>query len=78
MNLTTANSNAASIKGALNSLFYAGGFFGCIFNSWYIDRFGRKASIGTACIIMIVSSALCAGSVNVTMFIIFRFFTGWR
>jgi len=61
----------------MNSLFYAGGFFGAIFNSWFIDRFGRKWSIGTACVLMIVSSALCAGSAHVAMFIVFRFFTGW-
>jgi MFS family permease len=78
MNLTAANPNAAHIEGAMNSLFYAGGFFGALFNSWFIDRFGRKMSIATACTIMIISSALCAGSVHVAMFIVFRFCTGWR
>jgi MFS family permease len=34
-------------------------------------------SIGAACTLMIISAALCAGSVHVAMFIVFRFFTGW-
>ena len=77
MNLTEENPKTPGIEGAMNSLFYAGGFFGALFNSWYADRFGRKGSIMTACIVMILSAALCAGSVNVAMFIVFRFFTGW-
>ncbi|OCK78500.1 MFS transporter, partial [Lepidopterella palustris CBS 459.81] len=77
MNLTQTNPNTAHIEGAMNSLFYAGGFFGSVFNAWYADRFGRKTSIATACVIMIASAALCAGSVHVAMFIVFRFCTGW-
>ncbi|KAF2802333.1 general substrate transporter [Mytilinidion resinicola] len=77
MNLTTTNPNTAKITGAMNSLFYAGGFFGSVFNAWYADRFGRKTSIMTACVIMVIAAALCAGSVHVAMFIVFRFCTGW-
>jgi len=77
MNLTESNPHTAQIEGAMNSLFYAGGFFGSIFNSWYADRFGRRTAIATACVIMIISAALCAGSVDVAMFIVFRFCTGW-
>ena len=77
MNLTDSTPNTAKIEGAMNSLFYAGGFFGAIFNSFYADRFGRKASVCTACAIMIISAALCAGAVDIAMFIVFRFFTGW-
>lgn len=78
MNLTTTNPHTATIRGAMNSLFYAGGFFGAVFNSWCADRFGRKKALATGATIMIISSALCAGSVTVSMFIVFRFFTGWR
>ena len=67
-----------SILGACVSLFYAGGFFGALFNSWCADALGRKLSIAIACGIMVVSTALCAGSVHIAMFIVFRFFTGWR
>ncbi|KAL6248112.1 hypothetical protein RBB50_004366 [Rhinocladiella similis] len=77
MNIGEDRHNASSIIGAMNALFYAGGFFGSVFNSWYVDRFGRKSSIITSCLLMIVSAALCSGSVDITMFIVFRFFTGW-
>jgi MFS family permease len=70
--------NAPATTGTMSSMFYVGGFFGALFNSWYVDRVGRKASIGTACIIMLISCALCAGSVHAAMFIVFRFTTGWR
>lgn len=72
------NPNKSSIIGAMNSLFYVGGFFGTIFNAWFADFAGRRATIVTACLIMVVSGALVAGSVGVEMFIVFRFFTGWR
>lgn len=62
---------------AQNSLFYAGGLFGALFNSWFADRFGRKTAIMGGCIVSIIANALCAGSVHVAMFIVFRFFAGW-
>lgn len=61
----------------MNSLFYAGGFFGSIFTAWFADRFGRKTSIALGSLIVLLSCALCAGSVDVAMFIVFRFCTGW-
>jgi len=70
--------NAAALIGAMNALFYAGGFFGCIFTAWFADYAGRIRTIALACIIQIVACALCAGSVNIGMFIAFRFVTGWR
>jgi sugar porter (SP) family MFS transporter len=73
----TDNPHEASIIGAMNSLFYVGGFFGTIYNSWSADRFGRRNTIITACFIQIIAAALVAGSVDVAMFIVFRFFTGW-
>lgn len=77
MNLTEDNPNTPHIEGAMNSLFYAGGFVGSVFNSWFSDRYGRKTSIMIGCVILLVSCALCAGSVNPAMFIVFRFCTGW-
>lgn len=70
--------NASGLEGAMNALFYAGGFFGALFTSWFADYAGRLRTIGLACIIQVIAAALCAGSVNVGMFIAFRFFTGWR
>jgi sugar porter (SP) family MFS transporter len=71
------NPHQASIIGAMNSLYYAGGFFGAVFNSWFADFAGRRAAIMVACLVMVIAGALVAGSVNVEMFIVFRFFTGW-
>ena len=71
------NPNAEALVGACVALFFAGGFFGAA-TTWYIaDRFGRKIAIATGCIIVLIAGALTAGAVNITMFIIFRFFTGW-
>jgi MFS family permease len=72
------NPRESSIIGAMNSLFYVGGFFGTVFNSWFADHVGRRKTIITACVIQIIAGALAAGSVDVAMFIVFRFFTGWR
>ncbi|KAL3474490.1 sugar transporter family protein [Aspergillus californicus] len=71
------NPHEASIIGAMNSLFYVGGFFGTIFNAWFADYTGRRGTIIVACLVLIISGALVAGSVGVKMFIVFHFFTGW-
>jgi MFS family permease len=75
MGLAT-NPNAVGLIGTMTGLFYAGGVFGCILNSWMADRFGRKWTVVTANIILLISTACLAGSVNVGMFIAFRFFVG--
>lgn len=68
--------NAAALIGTMNGLFYAGGFIGAMGIGKLSDRFGRKFSIGLGAVIILVSNALLAGSVNVAMFIVFRFFQG--
>jgi MFS family permease len=65
------------IQGLSTSLSQAGGFFGCYFNSWTADRFGRPKSFQIACLIVIVGAALTAGAVNIPMFLVFRFFMGF-
>lgn len=69
--------NATAIIGATTSLYYAGGFFGALCSNWIGDRWGRKTAIMAGALIVLVSTALCAGSVHIAMFIVFRFFTGW-
>jgi MFS family permease len=76
MGLDTA-SNASALEGAASSLFYAGGFLGAFFGNWVSDRFGRKVSIGVGNVLILLSAGLTAGSVNMAMFIIFRFVSGW-
>ncbi|KAI9743673.1 MAG: hypothetical protein M1818_002989 [Claussenomyces sp. TS43310] len=75
MHLAT-NPNAEGLIGTVTGLFYAGGVFGCILNAWMADRFGRKWTVITASIILIIATACLAGSVNIAMFIVFRFFVG--
>ncbi|EXJ91709.1 hypothetical protein A1O3_00259 [Capronia epimyces CBS 606.96] len=70
-------SNEASLTGAMNSLYYAGGVFGAVCHGWMADRFGRKIDIFAGATMIVVSQALIAGSVNPAMFIVFRFFCGW-
>jgi len=75
MGLAT-NPNASSLIGTMTGLFYAGGVFGCILNAWMCDKYGRKWTAVVASIIVTISTACLAGSVNVGMFIAFRFFVG--
>jgi MFS family permease len=75
MGLAT-NPDAESLIGTMTGLFYAGGVFGCLLNSWMADKYGRKPTVIVAAAINIVSTACLAGSVNVGMFIAFRFFVG--
>jgi sugar porter (SP) family MFS transporter len=76
MGLST-NPHAEALVGATVALFFAGGFFGALSTWWVADRFGRKGAIALASTIILISGALSAGSVNITMFIVFRFFAGW-
>ncbi|KIM94679.1 hypothetical protein OIDMADRAFT_60456 [Oidiodendron maius Zn] len=71
------NPNASALLGAATSLYYAGGFFGALFSNWISDRFGRKVAIGSGVLLILLSSALTAGSVNIAMFIVFRCMCGW-
>lgn len=75
MGLAT-NPNATGLIGTMTGLFYAGGVFGCILNAYLADKIGRKLTIMTGAIILTIGTACLSGSVNVAMFIVFRFFVG--
>jgi MFS family permease len=75
MNLAT-DPRVPALIGTATGLFYAGGFFGTILNSYLADKIGRKWTVATAAAISVVSIACLAGSVNIGMFIAFRFFVG--
>ena len=70
-------SNANDILGAAGSLYYAGGFLGAFFGHWASDAYGRKPTIFIGLAVVLVSQALCAGSVHIAMFIVFRFTSGF-
>jgi MFS family permease len=75
MGLAT-NPNAQALIGTMTGLYYVGGVFGCVLNSLIADRYGRKFTVSTGCVILVISEACLAGSVNIGMFIVFRFFLG--
>jgi MFS family permease len=60
----------------MNGLFQAGAFFGSIGINIVAGRFGRKMPIIVPSLLVLISGACLAGSANVGMFIVFRFFSG--
>lgn len=52
---------------------FSGGFLGVFTVSFFADKWGRRAAIGVSALITLLSGALLAGSINVAMFIVFRF-----
>lgn len=69
-------SNQASLLGAINGLYYAGGVFGAFTGGWLSNKWGRKISAIVGNIILLISAAVMTGGVNVAMFITFRFCSG--
>lgn len=69
-------SNEESLVGAMNGLYYAGGVFGAFIGGWLSNRWGRKISAVVGNVFLLISAAVMTGSVNVAMFITFRFFSG--
>jgi MFS family permease len=69
--------HTANLIGAFNGVNCAGSAFGAAMTSWSADRFGRLRTIQLGAIIMSIGAALCAGSVDVAMFIVARFIAGW-
>jgi MFS family permease len=76
MKLDTAP-NAEAIEGAMNALFYTGGVLGSFFAGWSSKRFGRKFSTGFGNALLVISGACMTASINPTMFIAFRFVSGF-
>lgn len=61
---------------ALNGINSAGAVAGCAIQAWTADYSGRKRSIQFGSAILIVRGALCAGSVNMDMFLAGRCIAG--
>ncbi|KAJ5813675.1 uncharacterized protein N7503_000425 [Penicillium pulvis] len=65
--------NASQLKGGG---YYASAFIGVFFVGILADRWGRKRAIAVGAILTLISGALLSASVNVAMFIAFRFLSG--
>jgi MFS family permease len=68
--------NADSLIGATSGIFQAGAFFNVFLASYICDRWGRKAGLLWCAFLSILGGAIMTGSVNITMFIVARFFAG--
>ncbi|OAL29863.1 hypothetical protein AYO22_01769 [Fonsecaea multimorphosa] len=69
-------SNGADLLATMNGMFSAGGVIGTLLLPTIADKWGRKWACAVSSILTIVSGSLLAGSVNVGMFIAFRFLAG--
>lgn len=70
-------SNANTLIGLTGSMYFVGGFIGTFNVAFFADRYGRRWGIATPVIATIIFATLLTGSVNINMFIAFRFFAGW-
>jgi sugar porter (SP) family MFS transporter len=62
--------------GALNGINSAGAIVGCLSQAWTADYYGRKRTMQIGCVVLIIGGALCAGAVNMAMFLVGRFIAG--
>jgi MFS family permease len=76
MGLTPSTPHTNAILGAINGVYAAGGAFGCVFNMWSSEFFGRKRSIQIGCVISIIGATIMTAAVDVGMFIAARFVMG--
>lgn len=66
----------ASLIGAFNGINAAGAAIGAVVNAYSADKFSRKHTIQLGAMILVLGAALCAGSTDVSMFLVARFIAG--
>ena len=69
-------SHTTNMIAALNGINSAGAIAGCIIQAWTSDFFGRKRTLQFGSAVLIVGGALCAGAVNMGMFLAGRCIAG--
>lgn len=67
----------SQLIGAFNGVNSAGSAIAAAFTAWSANRIGRLRSIELGALVTVIGGALCAGSVNVSMFLVARFIAGW-
>jgi MFS family permease len=70
-------SHTATLISAFNGVNSAASALGALFSAWAADAIGRRWNLVGGAAILVVGAALCAGSVNVAMFLVARFIAGW-
>jgi MFS family permease len=68
--------HTSELIGAMNGLNSAGVAFGSAILAWSADAYGRLRSLQLGALILIIGAALCAGAVNMPMFLVARFVAG--
>ncbi|KAK5095207.1 hypothetical protein LTR70_003635 [Exophiala xenobiotica] len=71
-----ARPNATDLIGLTNGLFQTGGVIGTLSLPYFADKWGRRWACALAAGLALISGAFLAGSVNIGMFIAFRFVAG--
>jgi MFS family permease len=69
--------HTANLIGAMNGANSAGSALGAVLTTWSADKFGRLKSIQFGAVVLIVGAILCAGSVDVGMFLAARVIAGF-
>ncbi|BCS26857.1 uncharacterized protein APUU_51568S [Aspergillus puulaauensis] len=64
--------HTTNIIAALNGVKSAGAIVGCAYHVWSSEKYGRKWTMVISRVILIIGGALCAGAVNLAMFIVRR------
>ncbi|KAK4502547.1 hypothetical protein PRZ48_005972 [Zasmidium cellare] len=67
----------ANLIAAFNGVSSGGAALGALYNSWSANALSRKHTIQIGAVILSIGAGLCAGSVNVGMFIFARLFAGF-
>ncbi|KAI9824372.1 MAG: hypothetical protein M1819_000877 [Sarea resinae] len=69
--------NADQVTDGIMGAFLGGGLLGSLGQAPISQKYGRRVATGTAAILITISGALQAGSVDVAMFIVSRFICGF-
>lgn len=67
----------ALIPSAATGINSGGACLGAIFSAWCADWASRKHTIQLGAMVLATGAGLCAGSINVAMFLVARFVAGW-
>lgn len=65
-------SHTTRIIAALNGLNSAGAIIGCLYHVWSSEFLGRKKTMIVGCLVLTIGGAICAGAVDIAMFLVGR------